>query len=256
MSSELEEIKRLLQSINQRLERLEDIKAIERLIVDYARGADHGNDPEMLSPLFTDDAVWEAKGFGRYEGRDNVIKFLKAVAGDRVWWSLHFMISPKIDLAPDGKSAKLIWYLWEPATIRDDETNEPEPHWITGVYDGEVVKTERGWLFRRITSGMNMISPGMEGWVKRRFPKGSKTMPYFMYLEPGTYYWCACGRSKNQPFCDGSHKATKFSPVEFKLEKFDLVALCGCKMTKSKPDCDGTHMGLEVKSVGAAIGKT
>jgi len=122
--SELSEIKSLLERIDSRLQHLEDIEAINRLIVDYARGADQGNDPELLTPLFTEDAIWEAKGFGRWEGRDKVIGFLKAIAGEKVWWSLHFMISPKIDIAPDGKSATLIWYLWEPATMPDEETKE------------------------------------------------------------------------------------------------------------------------------------
>ena len=62
-------------------------------------------------------AVWEAKGFGAWVGRDKAVGFLKAIAGEKVWWSLHFMISPKIDLADDGNSATLIWYLWEPATM-------------------------------------------------------------------------------------------------------------------------------------------
>jgi CDGSH-type Zn-finger protein len=244
--SELTEIKQLLERIDGRLERLEDLEAIRRLIVDYARGADHGNDPAMLTPLFTEDAVWEAKGFGRWEGRDKAIGFLKAIAGEKVWWSLHFMISPKIDLAPDGKSAKLIWYLWEPATMPDEETKVPEPHWITGVYDAEVVKTERGWLFKRITSGMNMISPAKDGWVKMRFPKGSKTMPYLTQLEPGTYFWCACGRSAKQPYCDGSHKGSEFSPMKFEIREFDLVGLCGCKKTKTPPYCDASHLGLQI----------
>lgn len=244
--TDLARLEKLLERIDRRLSRLEDVEAIKRLIVDYARGADHGNDPAMLAPLFTEDAVWEAKGFGRWEGRDKVVAFLKAVAGDRVWWSLHFMISPKIDVAADGRSARLIWYLWEPATLRDEETGDPEPYWITGVYESDAVRTEAGWKFKRIFSGMNVISPAKEGWVKQRFLKGGKTMPYFVQLDAGTYYWCACGKSKNQPFCDGSHKGTKSTPVEFTLDRFDLVALCGCKMADTKPFCDGKHMGLEI----------
>ncbi len=68
--------------------------------------------------------------------------------------------------------------------------------------------------------------------------------PYVLELEPGTYWWCACGRSKSQPFCDGSHQGTGLAPVEFKLEVRTQVALCGCKRTQSPPYCDGTHQGL------------
>ena len=72
-------------------------------------------------------------------------------------------------------------------------------------------------------------------------PVIAQKSPYLKNLEPGTYYWCRCGRSKNQPFCDGSHNGTEFTPLEFKVEKKGLVALCGCKHTGSAPFCDGTH---------------
>ena len=63
-------------------------------------------------------------------------------------------------------------------------------------------------------------------------------------LEPGTYYWCQCGRSKNQPFCDGSHAGTSFGPVEFVIDTTKRVALCNCKHTKHEPFCDGSHSRL------------
>ncbi|MBI4858364.1 MAG: CDGSH iron-sulfur domain-containing protein [Acetobacterium woodii] len=59
-----------------------------------------------------------------------------------------------------------------------------------------------------------------------------------------TYYWCACGRSSNQPFCDGSHEGTSFKPLAFTAEKDDTVYLCVCKQTKNPPYCDGTHKTL------------
>ncbi|HSH41966.1 MAG TPA: CDGSH iron-sulfur domain-containing protein [Arenicellales bacterium] len=68
--------------------------------------------------------------------------------------------------------------------------------------------------------------------------------PYVVELEPGTYFWCRCGRSRNQPFCDGSHKSTGLSPVKFELEEKSRVALCGCKQSGNQPFCDGTHNSL------------
>lgn len=66
--------------------------------------------------------------------------------------------------------------------------------------------------------------------------------PYATEVEEGKdYYWCSCGRSKNQPFCDGSHQGTTFEPVAFKAEKTETVYLCGCKKTGTAPFCDGSH---------------
>ena len=56
-------------------------------------------------------------------------------------------------------------------------------------------------------------------------------MPAVLELEAGTYWWCACGRSQKQPFCDGSHAGTEFTPLEYKLEEKKRVALCNCKST-------------------------
>ena len=69
--------------------------------------------------------------------------------------------------------------------------------------------------------------------------------PYAVEVEAGrTYAWCACGRSANQPFCDGSHKGTGFSPVIEKPAQSGTVYFCGCKHTGSAPYCDGTHSSL------------
>ena len=55
------------------------------------------------------------------------------------------------------------------------------------------------------------------------------------------YFWCACGLSQKQPFCDGSHKATGFSTIPYIATKTGKVYFCGCKQSSKKPLCDGTH---------------
>jgi len=76
-------------------------------------------------------------------------------------------------------------------------------------------------------------------------PKIASKQPFAVTLKAGdTHYWCACGYSRNQPFCDGSHKDKGFSPVVFVPEKSGQAYLCGCKHTKKPPYCDGTHKGL------------
>lgn len=72
--------------------------------------------------------------------------------------------------------------------------------------------------------------------------------PKKVTLEAGKdYYWCACGRSKNQPFCDGSHVGTSFSPKKFSPSESGDAYLCMCKQTRGAPHCDGTHQSLEAE---------
>ncbi|WP_342667120.1 CDGSH iron-sulfur domain-containing protein [Kiloniella litopenaei] len=76
-------------------------------------------------------------------------------------------------------------------------------------------------------------------------PEIADTNPSIVQLEEGkTYFWCACGRSKKQPFCDGSHRGTSFQPISFTAEKTKKYFLCQCKHSSNKPFCDGNHKHL------------
>ena len=75
-------------------------------------------------------------------------------------------------------------------------------------------------------------------------PVCAQKAPYALELTPGDYWWCACGQSKKQPFCDGSHKTTAYTPVKFTVTEAEKKWLCGCKRTKNPPYCDGTHKSL------------
>ncbi|VAW62610.1 Glutamate synthase [NADPH] large chain [hydrothermal vent metagenome] len=75
--------------------------------------------------------------------------------------------------------------------------------------------------------------------------------PVSVTLEKGTeYYFCTCGRSKGQPFCDGSHTGTSFSPKAFIAEKEGEAWLCACKQSGNTPFCDGTHEKYSDEQVG------
>lgn len=76
-------------------------------------------------------------------------------------------------------------------------------------------------------------------------PHIAQKAPFKVDLEAGkTYFWCACGRSANQPFCDGTHKGSSFTPVKFTADEAKTAYLCGCKHSANAPFCDGSHKTL------------
>lgn len=76
-------------------------------------------------------------------------------------------------------------------------------------------------------------------------PVVAQKSPYAVEVEAGkSYWWCSCGKSASQPFCDGSHKGSEFTPVEYKAEQSGPVYFCGCKHTANGVMCDGSHSKL------------
>ena len=76
-------------------------------------------------------------------------------------------------------------------------------------------------------------------------PNIAQKTPFAVDVEAGkTYFWCACGESKNQPFCDGSHKGSDFNPIKWTAEAAKTVYFCGCKHSAKAPLCDGSHKAL------------
>lgn len=76
-------------------------------------------------------------------------------------------------------------------------------------------------------------------------PEVAAKAPIAVDVEKGKdYYWCACGKAKKQPFCDGSHKGTKFTPVKYTATETKKVHFCACKHTATPVTCDGSHKKL------------
>lgn len=75
-------------------------------------------------------------------------------------------------------------------------------------------------------------------------PKIAQKKPYMVEEKARKIAWCRCGGSANQPYCDGTHKGTEFSPIIVDLAEDKVVKWCGCKHSANKPYCDGTHKTL------------
>ena len=108
-----------------------------------------------------------------------------------------------------------------------------------------------GQISRRRTSSRTPVAAAARNWKREsilelpmKTPVIAQRFPAVQKAETGTYYWCACGKSTTQPFCDGSHKGTEFTPLEFEISEAKTVAWCQCKHTKSPPFCDGSHKQL------------
>jgi CDGSH-type Zn-finger protein len=81
-----------------------------------------------------------------------------------------------------------------------------------------------------------------EGVIVMNKPVRAAESPFAIDVEQGkSYFWCACGKSAKQPFCDGSHKDTAFTPVKYEATESKTVYFCGCKETQAVPLCDGSH---------------
>jgi len=75
-------------------------------------------------------------------------------------------------------------------------------------------------------------------------PTIAQKFPCVLKAAPGSFYWCTCGQSKGQPFCDGSHKGSGFAPKKVDIAVEKTVAWCGCKHSQNGAFCDGSHSRL------------
>jgi hypothetical protein len=152
-----------------RIRRLEDIEAIRDLKMAYAKLCDEGYDADGIVALFAEeDVTWESDVFGTHVGRDGIHAWFDNV-DEEIRWALHFMVNPRIEVAPDGKTAKGSFYLLELATMSAPDGGEPDAVIMTGKYDDEFVKVGDEWRFKRIVINFEQVSNLDQGWVKQQF---------------------------------------------------------------------------------------
>lgn len=142
-----------------RIARLEAQRDIERLIADLGHAFDSGPSASALRGLFTPDAVFEIDRYGVLHGADAIADGVAGNADSGFRWTLHYLVSPRIDLAPDAAQAALSFMLWEAATAASGRA-----YWIGGNYAAQAVAAPDRWRFRHLRLNADLISHYPEGW--------------------------------------------------------------------------------------------
>jgi ketosteroid isomerase-like protein len=151
-----------LTQLEQRVQALEDVNAIRHLKARYAASCDDQYNPDGIAALFTEDAVWESQGLGRFEGRDAIREFFRG-ASRLFTFAIHYSLNGQIDV--QGDTARAQWYLFMPCTLGAGN----RAMWRAGVDHEEYVRVAGEWKFTRTTSAPLFHTPFEEGWAKTRF---------------------------------------------------------------------------------------
>ena len=148
----------MLTDIERQVARLTATENIRNVIARYAKAGDDQNNPDEMRKLLAEDAVWEAKGFGKFEGRDLIAEKLADIGREMIVWSLHFPVSPIIDIAEDLTTAHAFWWLWELTTMRGDEGAE-ESNWLAATYECDFVRAADGWKIKHLVLEVKKVVP-------------------------------------------------------------------------------------------------
>lgn len=147
-------------SLERRIARLEALRAIDELIGDLGRGFDAGPSAEQLEPLFTRNARFVIDQYGTLEGAAAIAEGVAGNAESGFRWTLHYLVSPKVALSDDLRSAKVEFLLWEIATAASGRA-----YWIGGRYVAEATDAEGPWRFSALRLEADLISHYPLGWT-------------------------------------------------------------------------------------------
>lgn len=148
--------------MEQRLEWLEAMHSIQKLIADLARAFDAGPSAELLAPLFARDAVFLLDQYGTLSGRDEIANGVAANAGRGFSWTLHYLVSPTIELRQGESRALANFMLWEVAKSASGRS-----YMIGGRYLAEIVRSEDRWVFQNLELQADLISHYPTGWREK-----------------------------------------------------------------------------------------
>lgn len=146
-------------SLETRIARLEAQRDIERLIADLGHAFDSGPSAAALAKLFTADALFRIDDYGELHGATGIAEGVAGNAGRGFCWTLHYLVSPRIELSESADAATLSFRLWEAATAASGRA-----YWIGGSYDATAVREAECWRFSYLRLHADLISHYPGGW--------------------------------------------------------------------------------------------
>ena len=157
-----------LERLERRLQTLEDAEAIRNLKARYAALCDDHYNPDGIAALFTDDAIWDSPGLGRFEGREAIRAFFQR-ASAIFSFAIHYSLNGHIEI--DGDTAQARWYLFMPCTLAEGD----RALWRAGIDHEQYARVGGVWMFRNKRSEPLMNTPFETGWAKTRFVQADQT---------------------------------------------------------------------------------
>lgn len=156
-----------LETLSRRVARIEAADEIRRLKLRYAAACDDNYPPDVIAPMFTEDAIWDGgERWGRHNGREAIRAFF-AGASDTITFALHLMIGGDIEVDDNATSAKGFWQLYEPVAIVDGDQKFSAV--MAGIYHDDYVLTDEGWKFSVVRLDWAMQARLDRGWHDGRF---------------------------------------------------------------------------------------
>ncbi len=146
-----------------RIQRLEDIESIRKLKHQYCYACDDNYNVSKLRPLFAADAVWQADGFGKCTGPDEIGNFFRGVS-QQIVAAAHLVMNDIIDIEDNGCEASGVWRNIQPVNVSDENGNS-QAMWMLARYDEKYIKLENKWLFKELIASIQFTAPYEQGWA-------------------------------------------------------------------------------------------
>lgn len=159
-----------METLEARVARLEDVKAIETLKYTYAKVLDNGYDPKSVAALFTEDGLWSPGGVGDAKGQASIMEHSKNWGKDIIWVQ-HNIFSPIIEISEDGKSAQGSFCVICLLTMKADNPDRKASYVLAAKYQDKFVKVNGHWLFSELVGQIRGSAAWNEGWGTNSFTK-------------------------------------------------------------------------------------